>query len=222
MQLIRSQKIAIAAALLPVVVIWLVNGIYLAMLARISVTLFWLADFVQWIILPAILLWLLAKKASIFPRHYGLDTTAMRWDSLALRSLAVLCTAGLIYFASYKLSWQLLNHPSGYFTFPGVFPGGIMGTVVWLYSAATAGLIESIFFIGLPWLLYHNIRSDPSRIAFTLITSLVFALAHWEQGPHNIIAAFCFNLAACAWYFRLDTLWPLVAGHTLVDLIDFS
>jgi hypothetical protein len=49
----RQQRFTIILTLLPVVVIWLVNGIYLAMLAQISVSLFWLADFFQWVICPS-------------------------------------------------------------------------------------------------------------------------------------------------------------------------
>nr|WP_229506747.1 CPBP family intramembrane glutamic endopeptidase [Pseudoduganella rivuli] len=97
-----------------------------------------------------------------------------------------------------------------------------MGSVIWIYSAVTAGIVESIFFIGLPWLLYRHVRAAPSRIAFALLATTVFAVAHWEQGPHVIIGAFFSNLVACFWYFLLGTLWPVAAGHILVDLVAFA
>lgn len=222
MHLDRQQINSIVLALLPVVVIWEVNGIYLAALARISVSLFWLADFIQWIVLPTTLLMFLAKKASLLPKHYGFDTVAIRWQSPILGTLGAFVTMGLAFFLTRNLSWELLGQPTGFFTFPGVFPGGLMGNIIWLYSAVTAGIVESTFFIGLPWLLYHNVRSVPSRVVFTTLASLVFATAHWEQGPHVVVGAFFSNLVACFWFFRLGTLWPVAVGHTLVDLVAFA
>jgi len=222
MRLDRQQRFATGLALLPVVAIWLINGIYLAALARVSVLLFWTADFLQWIVLPTILLVSLKRRAAIFPRHYGLDTNFLRWQSPILGSLGVFITAGGASLLTRNVSWHLLGEPTGFFNFPGVLPGGPIGKCVWVYSAVTAGLVESIFFVGLPWLLYHNIRNAPSRRFFVLIVSIVFAAAHWEQGLHVVAAAFAFNLVACAWYFKLGTLWPVVAGHTLVDLATFS
>ena len=218
----RKQQIAVGLALLPIAVIWQTNGVYLATLARISFSLFWAADFVQWIVLPALLLAFLAKRAKVLPKHYGLDSSCLRGQLAVVATIGVFITAGLAYFLSRSVAWQLLGEPSGFFTFPGVFPSGLMGMVVWLYSAVTAGVVESIFFIGLPWLLYHNLRRDPSQIVFALITSAIFATAHWEQGPHIVIAALFFNLTVCAWFFKLGTLWPVVVGHTLIDLMAFS
>lgn len=222
MHLDRSQKVAVALTLLPVFAIWQVNGIYLAALARISVPLFWSADFVQWVVLPIVLLVLLAKRASLTPKHYGLDTRALRWQALTSDPLAVFVTAGLALLVARTLSWQLLDQPTGFFTFPGVFPGGLMGSVVWLYSAVTAGVVESIFFLGLPWLLYRNIRSKPSGVLFAFIVSGFFAVAHWEQGPHAVVGAFAFSLVVCRWFFKSETLWPIAVGHALVDLAAFA
>ena len=80
-------------------------------------------------------------------------------------------------------------------------------------------ITHSIFKRGL---LYRNIRDHPSRIAFTILASLVFALAHWEQGPHVVVGAAFYNVVACFWFFYFGTLWPIVAGHVLVDLVAFS
>ena len=222
MHLDRQQKFAVASAVLPVVVIWLVNGIYLAALARINMSLFWFADFIQWMVLPVALLVFLAKRASVFPKHYGLDTSALRWQSPILGTLAMFVTAGLAFWATRNLSWQLLAQPTGFFSFPGVYPSGLMGKIIWLYSSVTAGVVESVFFIGLPWLLYHNIRSTPSRTVFATSISVIFAATHWEQGPHVVVGAYFFNVVACFWFFRLGTLWPVAAGHTMVDLVAFA
>ena len=222
LHLSQQQKSTLAWILLPVVLIWQVNGIYLAALAKIGVALFWAADFCQWIVLPGLLLVVLAKKATLFPKHYGFDTAAIRWQRSIVGTLAVFATTGAAFFLARNISWQLLGHPAGFFSFPGVFPSGVMGTAIWVYSAITAGVVESIFFIALPWLLYHNVRAAPSRVEFTMLAALVFAVAHWEQGPHVVIGAFFSHLFACFWFFRFGTLWPVAGGHMLVDLVAFS
>lgn len=222
MHLDRHQQRAIGLTVLPAILLWQVNGIYLAALARIDPYLFWAADLAQWVLLPAVLLTVLAKRSGVRPAHYGCGLPSPPLASLVLGSLGVFVTAGLVFYWTRYGAWQLLGRPSGFFTFPGVFPGGPMGTVIWLYSAATAGIVESIFFIGLPWRWYQGIRETPSRAAYALLVSLVFAAAHWEQGPHIVIAAFFFNLVACAWYFKLGSLWPIVVGHALIDLVVFS
>jgi hypothetical protein len=144
------------------------------------------------------------------------------WKYFILGTLAVFITTGLAFFLTRNLLWQLLNHPTGFFTFPRVFPSGLLGKVIWFYSAITAGIVESIFFIGLPWLLYCNTRNAPSQTAFIALASFVFAIAHWEQGPHIVVAAFSSNLVASLWFFRLGTLWPVAAGHALIDFVAFS
>ena len=203
-------------------VVWLVNGIYLAALAKVSAPLFWLADVCQWIFLPSALLIYLARKASLLPKHYGLDTAALRWQSPFIGTLMVFVTGGIAFYEAQKISWMLLGYPRGIFSFDLVFPAGLMGGVCRIYSAVTAGVVESIFFIGLPWLLYRHIRTDASTQAFSALVSIVFALAHWEQGPHVVIGAGCFNLVACFWCFRLGSLWPVVTGHLLIDLVAFA
>jgi hypothetical protein len=205
-----------------VVSVWQINGVYLAAFAKVSVTAFWLADLSQWILLPLVLLMVLSRKASLLPKHYGLDTAALRWQSLILGTLMVFLTTGIAFFWTRNMSWALLGHPVGFFSYPGVFPGGLMRNVIWLYSAATAGIVESIFFISLPWLLYRHVRADPSKICFALLVTTVFSVAHWEQGPHIVIGAFFSSLLACFWFFRLGTLWPVVTGHILVDLVAFA
>jgi hypothetical protein len=221
MHLTQSQRRVIAWVLLPVILIWLFNGCYTQALARTSVLLFWLVDLIQWIVLPGTLLIILAKWAALLPKNYGLDTTTLRWQSPVSGTLAAFITMKLAFSLTSKLAWQLLDHPKGVFDWTTVFPDGLLWPIVLLYSALTAGVVESIFFIGLPWLLYHNVRHAPSLPAFSLISSVVFAASHWEQGQPVVIGAFFSNLVACFWFFRLGTLWPVAAGHTLVDLALF-
>jgi len=212
----KSDK-AIAASLIAIMVVWLANGLYLGPLSRYSVAAFWSADLLQWIFLPALLAGYLATKHHILPHHYGFSASLFSIKTLAWGALTTL-TFFPAYFWIEEYTRPLFGWSAKYFALESVYPGGGWGTVVWIYSAMTAGVVESIFFIGLPWLLWSRYRQG-KVLLFSCISSLVFASAHWEQGPHVVAGALAFNLVACAWYLRLKNLWPVVIGHVTVDLI---
>lgn len=216
----RASNTAILVALLLVAIVWGVNGIYLSCLSRFSAVAFWMADLVQWVVLPAAILVFLARRHAVFPANYGFDPAQLR-VSACLWGLVAGATFYAAFFWVRDFTFMRLGAPTGFFALEDVFPGGVMGTVVWIYSALSAGLIESIFFIGLPWLLWSRLGQS-GTFSFALLCSLVFAAVHWEQGPHVVAGALAFNLVACAWYFRLRSLWPVAIGHALVDLIAFN
>lgn len=91
-----------------------------------------------------------------------------------------------------------------------------------LYAALTAGVVESIFFIGMPWLAYAGTARQVSPRRFAAVMSAVFSLAHWEHGSAVATGAFCCHLVVCAWFFRWRSLWPVAAGHTLIDLVTLA
>lgn len=221
----KQQEIAVALSLALVWAVWLLNGFYMAALAQFSVLLFWLVDIAQWVLLPGVLLFVLARAYAILPHHY-----AYAWPIADTRQLlkdtAVVFIIGYLAYSSAWLFWALLGHPMAEFSWPQTFPEGWLGTLTWLYASVTAGLVESVFFISLPWLLYRSVLTRqnrrPNRDVFIVLVSLVFALAHWEQGMHIVAAAFCFNTVMCAWFFQLRTLWPIAIAHVLIDLIAFS
>lgn len=217
----REQHVGMGFAILPFVLISQINGIYLAALARIGPPWYWAADLIQWIVLPLLAVMFLAKRG-VLPKHYGLETSNQNWDWTIIYSFGVFATAGLMYFMAHRFAWHLFDQPKGYFSLASVFPGGSMRTVVWIYASVTAGLIESIVYIGLPWLWYSSVKPDHSRLGFSIVVSLIFAFAHWEQGPHAIVASTFYHVVACAWYFKLPTLWPIVIGHMLIDLVAFA
>lgn len=112
MHLSRHQCFSIALALFPVTAIWLVNGFYVEALVRTSPTFFWIVDVAQWIVLPVMLLVMIAKKAAILPKHYGLDTSNLRWQSPIFESLVVFVTGHIVFTRTSHLTWLLLGKPS--------------------------------------------------------------------------------------------------------------
>lgn len=222
MHLDRAQQTSVAFALAPILIVWQLNGFYMAALSKLSVPLFWLVDIGQWVVLPGLVLLFLARNAALFPAHYGLGCSTLSRQTVLAGTLMVFASDGVAFTLARNISWDLLGHPQGLFSFSQVFPEGLLGQVSLLYSAMTAGVIESIFFISLPWLLYRQLRAEASRTAFAFLVSVVFAIAHWEQGPHVIVGAFAANLVSCFWFFKLRNLWPVAAGHALVDLVTLS
>lgn len=222
MRIDHRQQRVVACALLPVLAVWQANGLYLPTLAQGGMHLFWMADLCQWVVLPTALVWLLARAASLRPRHYGLAAPAMDWRILAWRALAVFVTAGLAFLVARNLAWTVIRPPASSWPLAQMFPGGLVGAAARAYAAVSAGLVESIFFIGLPWLLYASCRPRPSQQWFVLTVSAIFASTHWEQGGHLVVAAFFAHLVLCAWFFRWGTLWPVVFGHSMVDLASFA
>jgi len=211
----RNKAITISLGI--IFLIWSVNGMYMSFLSGYSKTLFWSLDLVQWVVIPSAIIIYLSSKNQLTIDQYGLD-----FRQLTIKTLIWTVPATLTLYPSFfwvtDFTRELLGQPSGFFTFHDAYPDGIMGTIVWLYSALTAGIVESIFFIGLPWLLWSR-RVKDNTLAFIVIISVIFAAVHWEQGLHILAGAFVFSLAACTWYLSLKTLWPVLLAHIFIDLI---
>jgi membrane protease YdiL (CAAX protease family) len=52
--------------------------------------------------------------------------------------------------------------------------------------------------------------------------AVLFGMAHWESGAHEILGTACLGLFACALYLKIQTLWPLIGAHFIVDMASFS
>jgi hypothetical protein len=215
----RTANLA-GLACLPFVVVLLIDGFWKARLARAAPAGFWAADIAEWIVLPALSVWLLHRFARLSPRDYGLA-----WPGAGRFAAGLfLCTLTLFLvnaFGSEILGPFLFGYPSSPFDFSQVFkPLGVAGT---LYLAATASVCESIFELALPWLWFSQEQSVSrgGMAAFAVVASLIFALTHWESGWPTVTGAFLFQLVAVAWYFRLRTLYPIIGAHFLIDLYWF-
>lgn len=223
--LTTRQQLLVGWALIPVLLVWQFNGFYLPALGsrgNEGALIFWAVDRLQWIVLPALLLGLLAHKAALRPTHYGFVPLGKNLWPLAGQGLMVFVTAGLTFLVARNLSWRVLGPSPDSFQLEHLFPQGLAGAALQIYAAVSAGLVESIFFIGLPWLLYASARQHPSELRFSLTVSTIFALAHWEHGRHGVIAAFFAHWVMCRWFLHWRTLWPIVLGHALIDLAAFS
>ncbi|MDQ8035915.1 MAG: CPBP family intramembrane glutamic endopeptidase [Pedobacter sp.] len=218
---LSALQIAVLTA--PVVLAAFINGWYLPALAELGLHWFWAVDMLQWIFLPLGLVVLLARRG-VAPALYGFARPQDDWPWLILSTALVALTLAAVYFGVKPWALKVFGPAPAGFQFENVELTGLAGRVLWLYASFTAGFVESIFYIGLPWLACQRWTSASRWLTppvFSLLSSVVFASVHWEQGWSGMVAAFAFGLAACLWLFRLRSLWPIAVAHTLIDLYSF-
>lgn len=216
----RSSGPAIAALTAPVILVALFNGFYLPALERMGAPLFWCVDVLSWVALPAVLLLLLFRHFRVRSVDYGFGLPQEGLLRFVFFTLLATLILGTVFFGVRNHALPFFGYPAAVFQFEDMEKAGLSGYVIWIYSALSAGFIESIFYIGLPWLACQRWRSV-SPWLFSLVSAFVFACVHWEQGPHVLMAAFAFGLAACAWFFWRRNLWHVAIAHTLIDLYSF-
>jgi len=57
----------------------------------------------------------------------------------------------------------------------------------------------------------------PGRLAAVVISTLLFGLGHYYQGPFGMITTGTMGLLSVLLYIRQGRVWPLIVGHALYD-----
>lgn len=202
----------------------LLNGLYNGPLYRINPSLFWAADVALFVLAPAAILYCLFTFARIRPTNYGLAFPPFGgFESVASSVFLAFILAAAYEAAKYvgwAFTWPWYVAPD--FSYGAVTPSGLLRPLVAGYWAITAGLVESVFYIGLPWYLWRiHFGLVHRRRLFLCVSAAIFAATHWEQGPHNVVAAFAFGLAAVLIYWKINDLWPIAGAHALIDFVTF-
>lgn len=216
-------RIAIAAAALPSVAVGLLNGLYLEHLAATPL-LYWCADLAQWVLIPAICLYALARFAAIGPRAYGLrgPDAELPAGSLAVATVLACAVFALAYFGTSALAERWLPQAPPHFSYAHLIPSGAMRVPVVIYFALSAGIVEEVVYRGLPLAaLGAAIRERGVLPAYVLVSATLFSSIHWEGGLIGLIPAFVVGVVAALLYLRIGNLWPLVIAHAQVNLIHF-
>lgn len=220
-----SKREAVMLATFPFIALSLLHHLYTGPLYARAPELFWAADAARFIAIP-VLAWLLVlQPAGIRPAEIGLELSRLRqphefWGMAVLVPLMVVALTWPVFVVSSRYG----IHVAGAFSVRQALPhGGLGKALVALYLAATAGFVEEVVWRALPWLYLSAVVPLPyRRQVYMLATSIVFAMAHVEQGPGGVFAAFWFGLVAAGLYSKLRTLWPLILGHVAVDWIAFG
>lgn len=219
---LNPRLLAIALASIPIVNGEL-NGLYNPPLYRASLSLFWAVDFASFVLVPSLITLWLAKVGGIRPKQYGLQFPPPLRGELLGSSVFIGAVLFVLYFIPQRLVWAFSGFPAPEFSYGTAIPSGPLHFPVVLYMSLSAGLMESVFLLALPWFFWRQYTSlAPRRTLFALASSVVFASIHWEQGLHGVVAALVFGYAACLLYWKLNDLWPIVGAHAFVDLVQFS
>jgi hypothetical protein len=202
------------------VVLYIADGLWKPALLRGPMVYFWAYDFLAWVALPLLALLALHSATSLSARDYGL-CAPLGWKDIAQVMPLPVFALFLVNMFAYGAALELFGYPKPDFSYiTALQPLGALWIVGTVYLAATAALWESIFYIGLPWfcLTRSGNTSTWARCGFILISSVLFAAAHYESGLANAAGAFFFQFVAASWYLSLGTLWPIIGAHVLIDV----
>lgn len=216
-----SVGLVLAIVLLPS----LISPLFRRELYAVSPSLYWAFDFAKFVVLPAAAALYLARCHGIRPKHYGVRAIAEHesWGQFIGLTIFLALLLTLVYYVAFLIGWYALRpEPIAPF-YKEINPTGVLRIPSTLYLALTAALAEEVYCRALP-LLYLE-RRFPGRAPlklYILSTATMFGLIHWGNGPHEVLATFAFGVAAAILYLRLRDLWPLIAAHTVIDVVAFA
>lgn len=203
----------------------LLNGLYTEPLYEASRLAYWAADALQYVALPIAVAVLLIKRARLRPGDWGFKPWRNRHGPLDYAALYLLiCFMYWLAYvpvrtAAYAYLWKYAPAFGNWTAIPKAFWPHLL---VVSYYSVSAGLVEEVAYRGLPWLYLSRFRFKRGKTAlYVLSTSILFAAAHSEQGPHGVIAALSLGMVAAALYAEFRDLWPFVAAHVFTDLVSF-
>ncbi|MBI3043774.1 MAG: CPBP family intramembrane metalloprotease [Betaproteobacteria bacterium] len=213
--------ILLAAA--PTVALLLLNGFWLEAAYRRSVGLFWALDALQFVVAPALGIWMLVRLGGIPLSRAGIRGFGAGYDMR--RVLALFVFVALVFVATYhgarlaapSAAW-LPPSEFGYDQAIGRAPG--LKPVFLVYAAVTAGFVEEVMFRGLPFLYF--VAAEPGRgdvARFVAVSAMLFSAIHWENGLGELVATLVLGVVVAVLYSWIRNLWPFIAGHIVTDLV---
>jgi membrane protease YdiL (CAAX protease family) len=88
--------------------------------------------------------------------------------------------------------------------------------IVFVAVALTAGLCEEFLYRG--WLLNVIAAASGSVFVALIVSSIVFGLAHFYQGPNGMLGAGVLGVVFGTLFIVSGSLFPVQALHALIDL----
>ncbi|HYW57577.1 MAG TPA: CPBP family intramembrane glutamic endopeptidase [Polaromonas sp.] len=214
------------AASFPFMALSLANHFYKPWLFQLAPTWFWVADFAQFFVAPMVGWYFFLRPTGVRMQDCGLplgSKESARRDGIGFTLfVAALLVAAYwpmhvvtkVWFSQFNSNFQdVQGMPASYFP----------KLLVAFYMSATAALVEEVIWRGLGWMYLSAVLPlRHRRVGYVLITAIVFSIAHSEQGVGGVISAFWFGLLAAGIYVKLRTLWPIVLGHFIADMLIFG
>ena len=224
-QSVLDGRSILLLAILPPFALGMLNQFYLESAYRHSKALFYVADSFQFVVVPMLVWFLVLRPAKIQLKDVGLRLPI--FGAKPFETGGLFLFVAIVLWIAYEpvnaIAYRYLWREAGIFGYGTVIPKSFpSNAVVVVYFSLTAAFVEEIVFRGLTWSYFSSALPAAWRVpAYIIVTSVLFAAIHSEQGPHGMIAAFSFGLAAAALFVKLKNLWPLVFGHFVGDVIAF-
>jgi membrane protease YdiL (CAAX protease family) len=202
-----------------------INGLFFSTFKE-NIFLFWAYDFFQWILMPYLALMIVIKQKKIITfYHLGFHNLIFHrrnWEYIIYLGFIFSIVLHYSYFPVY--TFTELIFPTNYFwsfSYQSIIPkhSVFLALLVTIYLAFSAGFVEETFYRGLLKIIFQD--DFTFNYKYILISSFLFSLNHWEGGVRNIFSAFIFGVLTAIIYLKIKNIWPLVIGHTWVDICAF-
>jgi len=177
-------------------------------------------ELIYWVVLPSIVFAGLAQYCGLRISELGLHSRIQGTQSVGFLIFIslLLCPVDYMIYSWALHAFQMVLPYSGMFQYHEVLPAdGIRRTLATLYFAATAGVIEELYFRGLIYRACSSFRYPVA--AYLLASPLLFALIHWESGAANTAACYVLGMFSAAVFLAFRNLWPLIVGHFFTDYV---
>lgn len=198
----------------------LLNGFYNEVIARSGV-FYWPVDFVTWILIPIISMYLYRRRGGEF------HDLGVVWPGSVFGLIKNLLYAGvwsimLVWgFSGGRRSgevWFDENYLKVAFSYGDLIPDSGWGkTAVWIHFSLTAGVVEELYFRGLLRRFFD--RGRLGSVYFMVASTVLFSAIHWENGVNDMLATAAFGFLACICYLSHRSILVPMIAHVVADLI---
>jgi membrane protease YdiL (CAAX protease family) len=178
------------------------------------------------LLIPTIVLLAMAA-ASLLARHRGLGSLGLHPITGRGLALKMLAFAALWSVLQLGVTKPIANHVSGEQQDLGAF-AGLEGDLTMLVGYLVLGWTLAAFAEELAYRGYLLTRvrealggGRPSLVAAVVVSSLLFGLAHSEQGPVGVLIVTLDGLAWSALRLHYKTLWAPILAHGFNNTLGF-
>lgn len=196
-------------------------------LGRLDIAAFWIADVICFVLIPAALYFWIARTENPYPTFQtpAQSSPGTDFGALLFQTVILLMALWILYPISSYLGYQVhLAYPdvlTSTLNYDAKVPKmGVAKIFAALFMGVTAGVVEEFFFRGLVYKLLRTYVSH-SKWLFILVSTVVFAGAHWAGGAGHIAAVSVFGFGMAVAFLCTKDIRPLMAAHGIWDAVYF-
>jgi hypothetical protein len=220
------KRVWLAALLIVGLLPFELNGWYNP---RLSTTAFWCIELLTWVVMPMAILTVALRRGIVTRAELGLHLSVFGKRNEALILMFSLVASFALYHIdrwTVEKAGALFPANFGYSPFqyrtvvpdPGPTTGWLRLLAI-SYLALSAGWVEETYYRAMMSKLF-----SPrwwGTLLYVLVSTIVFASAHWEGGVQTMFEAAVFGGIAALLFRAIQNIWPLIIAHTIVDFLWF-